>query len=124
MKIKNEALRFGIGGIPGAILNLSIISFVPQNSMFFVVLLYTIAFFVREITSYFIHKNWTYKYKKNKTALVYSYTTLYLLLLNTIAYLFFTKTLGMNKFLSQMTVNILFFFINFFEVKKVFKNGS
>ena len=122
-----ESFRFAIGGIPGTILNwiilrLSEIYLIDETKL---ILIWIIAFILREILSFSVHKFWTFKRTKEKKGLqkeITSYVGMMFLItiVNTASLYVSVEKLGFDSAWSQVVISIIFFFVNLPAVKNVF----
>ena len=122
-----ESFRFAIGGIPGTILNwiilrLSEIYLIDETKL---ILIWIIAFILREILSFSVHKFWTFKRTKEKKGLqkeITSYVGMMFLItiVNTASLYVSVEKLGFDSVWSQVVISIIFFFVNLPAVKNVF----
>ena len=122
-----ESFRFAIGGIPGTILNwiilrLSEIYLIDETKL---ILIWIIAFILREILSFSVHRFWTFKRTKEKKGLqkeITSYVGMMFLItiVNTASLYVSVEKLGFDSAWSQVVISIIFFFVNLPAVKNVF----
>jgi putative flippase GtrA len=126
--LKSNFFRFGFGGIPGAILNYTIlyISSLLCIKGVGMVVISVLAFLLREITSFLIHKFWTFQKSEVKTnelkreIVFYIISVAFITTVNTVLFYICVEIYNMNTVLSQFVISTFLFFLNYPAIKKTF----